>query len=152
MGVVAGVRDLEQFFVDVHHRALVHFLSVEVVDNGRKANDETPYEDGPVHGLWRHGPGCWEERHDKRECNVDKGDEVQWDGEFAQGESAWGEWLAPDTLEENASYGDKVAGEQRGDEQADDRIESGSGANVDEREANCDGEREDNGVEGNFRA
>lgn len=94
LSMIVGVWDLEQFFVDVHNWTLVYFSAVKIVDDGRHADDGSPDKNGPVHGLRSDSLGCREEGHKKSKCDVQKRDDVKWNGELAQRESAWREWLA----------------------------------------------------------
>lgn len=144
------MRDFKQFLVDVHNWTLVYLFAVKMVYHGRYPNDDSPDQNGPVHGLRSDGLRCREEGHNEGECDIQKRDDVERNGKFAQRKSAWREWLAPETLEKNTADGDEVAGEERGDEQADDGVESGRGTNVDQSETNGDGEGEKNSVQWNF--
>lgn len=137
--MIAGVGDFDQFLIDVDHWTSVHFSAVRIVEDGRHTHNDCPDENGPIHGHCSDGLDCREEGHDECECYIKKGYNVERNGKFAKRESAWRQWLAPETLEKNAANGDEIAGEERGDEQADDGVESGSGSNVDQGETKGNG-------------
>jgi len=149
-GVATGTWDFEQFLVDVNNWASVDMSAVEPIGDSGAPDNDAPNQDRPVHADGSDLLGSREEAHHEGEEDVDERDDVHRNSGTAHAPAAGRERLTAKTLEKNACDGDEVAGEERGDEQADDGVESSGRADIDQSEENGDAQGEKNGVQWNL--